>query len=498
MSTVYQVAAWPFRVAGGLQRALLLFVALPLIVVAALGIRLGFDQINRYQETLLRNDLELIAKAVSIPVGEALERGDGEAVAMALQSVFTIDQVYGASVFDINGERVASGGIAERDLTNSVIPGRIQATGEKQEAYRRVAGRTVFSHFFPLFNSHGQSNGFIQITRREGDFTRSLQQLTYLSWALWGLLALTIVITVLVGHYGGIGRHVDKLIAAMAAVEKGGTGRRVAVHGPREVAALATGLNNMLEAIQGSERELEKRRAAEHSLMLELKDNEKMAAIGRMARGFAHELGAPLSVIDGRARRLLRRGLVDGAGEQEVEDIRQQVRHLASTVRHLLDYSRPASRQSRAFSPVEVLNRAKEVLDSEWQPGNPRLELLIDGDLPRLTGDPERLLLAVLNVLRNAMQAARAQVVVNAMFTEGLVEIRVEDDGAGLPTEDRDRLVEPFFTTKASGEGTGLGLAITFSILVEQGGELLMANRPQGGCRATLRLPVGQGGRADG
>ena len=497
-----RMTTWPFRLAGGLQRALLLFVALPLIAVAGMGIRFGFDQANRFQETLLKNDLELIAQAISIPVGDALARKDVGAVAMALESVFTIDRVYGATVFDVNGERVASGGIAERDLTNSVIPERIQATGEKQEAYRRVAGRTVFSHFFPLFDGHGQSMGFIQITRRQGDFTRSLQQLTLLSWGVWGLLVLTIVVTVLVGHYGGIGRHVDKLIAAMAAVAGGDPDQRVSVHGPREVAALASGLNSMLDAIQHSERELEARRAAEHRLMLELKDNESMATIGRMARGFAHELGAPLSVIDGRARRLQRQGLVDSAGEREVEDIRRQVHHLTRTVRQLLDYSRPATRQSRRYPLSEVLERAHGVVEGEWQPGDPRLtlipaETLISMKSPAvLMGDPDRLLLALLNVIRNALQAAHHEVVVSSRQRDGAVDIVVEDDGPGLPGVDMAQLVEPFYTTKASGEGTGLGLSITHSILVDQGGALALENAPDGGCRATLTLPCDNGPKA--
>jgi len=489
VSTLYQLTTWPFRLAGGLQRALLLFVALPLIAVSAMGIRFGFDQANRFQETLLKNDLELIAQAISIPVGDALARKDVEAVAMALQSVFTIDRVYGASVFDIQGERVAAGGIAERDLTNSIIPGRIQATGEKQESYRRVAGRTVFSHFFPLFDSHGQSIGFIQITRRQGDFTRSLQQLTLLSWGVWGLLTLTIVVTVLVGHYGGIGRHVDKLLGAMAAVEDGDQSQRVQVHGPREVAALATGLNSMLDAIQRSERELEARRAAEHRLVLELKDNERMAAIGRMARGFAHELGAPLSVIDGRARRLQRQGLTNEAGEREVEDIRRQVRHLTHTVRQLLDYSRPVSRQTRPYDLAQVVEQAQSVIKSEWQPGDPELKVGALPDLPAMTGDPDRLLLALLNVMRNGLQAAANEVIVRACKEENGVAIIVEDDGPGLPTLDLAHLVEPFFSTKASGEGTGLGLSITHSILVEQGGSLAVENRAAGGGRVTLVLP---------
>src|SRR5690625_7630598 len=120
---------------GGLQRALLGFVALPLIVVAALGIRFGFDQVNRYQEELLKNDLELVAQVIRIPIGEALSKGDIEAVRVALESVFTIDRIYGAAVYDVNGDRVASGGIADDALSPITIPDHALLCHYKQDDY---------------------------------------------------------------------------------------------------------------------------------------------------------------------------------------------------------------------------------------------------------------------------------------------------------------------------------------------------------------------------
>lgn len=475
---------------GGLQRALLGFVALPLIIVAALGIRFGFDQVNRYQEELLKNDLELVARVIRIPIGEALAKGDIEAVRVALQSVFTIDRIYGASVFDVDGHRVASGGIAEDDLSHSVIPQQLLQTGEKQEDYRRVAGRVVFSHFLPVFDSIGQIKGFIQITRREDDFADSLHNLTLLSWALWGTLTLAIVLTVLVGHYGGIGRHVDNLLTAMARVEKGDKHYRVPVDGPREVAAISGGLNAMLDSIHAAEQELEQTRRAEQALQLQLKDQEKMAAIGGMARGFAHELGAPLSVIDGRARRLLRHQWVSAEGERELEDIRQQVRHLTRTVNQLLDYSRPGPRSQRAFQVVAVLNDMETVLDSELGPDDPSLTVRCEPDLDALQGDPDRLQLGLLCLVRNALQAAHGRVDVAAERDALSIRISVSDDGPGLPDVSTRELVEPFFTTKPSGQGTGLGLSIAQTVASEHGGVLELENLPQGGCRASLVLPL--------
>lgn len=479
----------PFPVSG-LQLSLLVFVALPLVVVAALAIRVGFEQANRFQETLLKSDLELIARAIQVPVGDALASNDSDALETALKSVFAIGRVYGASVFDVSGQRVAAAGVTEDDLTHSTIPGKLLATGEKREEYREVGGRRVFSHFLPLFDTAGQTKGFIQITRRHDDFTSALSHLTWLAWGLWGMLAVTIIGTVLLGHYGGIGRHVGRLLADMNSVGRGTLDKRVRSEGPREVTTIAEGLNDMLDRIQRFEEEIGQRREEEQRLLLQLKDSEKMAAIGRITRGFAHELGAPLSVISGRARRLHKYYGDNPASRKELEDIRAQVQHLTDTVGNLLEYSRPGDKTPAAVAVAPLLAQVEAVMRSEINADGPRLSMSMstDPDLPPVLGEPHRLQLAILNIVRNATQAAAGVVEVHATAGADGVRICVSDDGPGLPDVERSQLLEPFFTTKTSGEGTGLGLSVTRSILAEYGGDLLFGDTGSGGCQVTLLL----------
>ncbi|QIB65682.1 histidine kinase dimerization/phospho-acceptor domain-containing protein [Kineobactrum salinum] len=356
---------------GGLQRTLLLFVALPLIVVAALSIRIGFEQANRFQENLLKGDLELIARAIQIPVADALAAGNTETLEKALASVFTIGKVYSASVFDVDGRRVAAAGTAGGDLTHSTIPQQLAASGEMREEYGEVEGRQVFSHFLPLFDETGQTKGFIQITRRHDDFTDALSHLTWLAWGLWFLLAVAITSTVLIGHYRGIGRHVGGLLEDMAKVEQGSLDHRIRTDGPSEVAAMARGLNSMLDGIQRSDEALRHQREEEQRLLLQLKDSEKMAAIGRVTRGFAHELGAPLSVIDGRARRLEKYHGSSPDSLRELSDIRRQIQHLAATVRNLLEYSRPAAERIDQVPVEPLLQSMAGIIAAEHEEGAP-------------------------------------------------------------------------------------------------------------------------------
>src|SRR5699024_9095104 len=149
---------------------------------------------------------------------------------LALGSVFVLGEVYGASVFDVAGNRVASAGVTETDLSDTTIPARIRTTGEGQEAFSQIAGRNLFSHFLPLFDTGGQVQGLIQITRRASDFGRVLQQLTVIAWAVWGLFSLAILAAVLLGHYGGVGRYVDNLLAHMRRVADGDLAHRAALN----------------------------------------------------------------------------------------------------------------------------------------------------------------------------------------------------------------------------------------------------------------------------
>lgn len=480
----------PWGSISGLQRTLLLFVVLPLLLLTALGIRFGLGQASQFQEQRLKNDLELIGRAISIPVGSALGQNDQAAIELALGSVFVLGEVYGASVFDVDGTRIASAGITESDLSRTSIPERIVTTGERQEAYSRVAGRYLFSHFLPLFDNTGQIKGLIQITRRASDFGRALEQLTFIAWLVWGLLGLTIISAVMLGHYGGVGRHVDKLLAHMERVAAGDHSHRAAPDGPSEVASLANGLNSMLDSIEQAQRELDTHRQAETALLARLKDNEKMVAIGGMARGIAHELGAPLSVIDGRARRLQMTEGLDARQLKQIDGIRSQVSRLTRTVRQLLDYCRPAATQHRSIVPHLLLESIAESIRPEVEAAGKRLHLSQQHALPELFGDAGRLELALLNLVRNALQAAHSRIDVTLETDERWLTIRVEDDGNGLPDAPVEQLLEPFYTTKSPGEGTGLGLAIVQTVAEEHHGRLTLGASPLGGCLACLLLPV--------
>ncbi len=475
------------RSLNSLQLTLLFSVALPLILLSALATRVILSELNASREQSLKGDLALVARAIHGPVSEALHRDSRDSLEASLESVFSLGRVYGASVYDEKGRRIAAAGATERDMTDSRITRRLSSSGETQEDYREIDGEEVFSHFLPLFDTHGQASGFIQLSRRETDFQAALQQLTWAVWAGWVALALAIITIVLVGHYRSVGRHLRTLVEGLPRIAGGDFEQRFVVQGPREVRELTDGLNSMLARLGERERELAAQRREEQVLQRRLAEAERLAAVGRLARGFAHELGAPLSVIEGRARRI---GRHSPEAEPDLQALRLQVQRVEALVQDLLAYSGggPRGRVDR-FPARALAEAALETLRRESGDGTPCLTLAAGaGSDALLRADERRLELALLNILRNARQAASSAVTLTVHGEGDEMVFEVGDDGPGLAAAP-EVLLQPFWSSKPSGEGSGLGLAISAAIVEEYGGSLSLRDGDRGAV-VTLSLPL--------
>lgn len=434
--------SWRFN-ASGLQRTLAFYVMLPLLVLSGIAIGVGLERAAEFQDQRLRDDLELIGRAINVPVSDALTRGDIIAARATLESVFEIGRVYGASVYDTNGKIVASAGITERDLSESLLAEQVILTGETQDDYRQVAGRDVFSQFVPIQGNGGQIIGFMQLNRRAQDFDNAFSQLARIAWGTWIVLALATIAILLFGHYRGVNRYVTE--------------------------------------------RLERQR----------RQQEKMVAIGQVSSGVAHELGAPLTVIDARTKKLLKRH-TDSDSQRQLSAIRGQVQRLTKMVNQLLAFSRTPVSNKTQISLHKLLRQAQQAISYEQRTGAPKLTIEWPNSSVVLEADSQRLELALVNILRNALQAAKQNVVVTTAVTEQAVTITVIDDGNGLPDGfSQQQLVEPFTTTKGIGQGTGLGLALVSYIVHDHQGSLQLRNGAHGGCEVLVTLPLQQRGASN-
>ena len=228
---------------------------------------------------------------------------------------------------------------------------------------------------------------------------------------------------------------------------------------------------------------------------------EKMALVGRLAASVSHEINNPLQIISEHSA--LADELLDeapaGAAVDEcrrsVRKIRDQVRRTTAITRRLFGFARAPERER---APVDVRAAVEETIALlEAEAARHRIAIVRDHepDLAPVVTDAAQLQQVFLNVLANAIDAIGegGEIRVSTRSDGRSLWIRFLDTGPGLSAEGRERVFEPFFTTKPRGKGTGLGLYLSHAIAERLGGDLTAANRAEGGCVFTVRLPVEAG-----
>ena len=467
-----------------LRQAFLAGVLLPLAGLSATVVLVVVSWAERSLEARLEGEIELISRAVAPGIGANLDDDRHAEIRRSLETLFSIRPVYGAAVYDDRGERVVAAGIADRDLRSSRAASDVVRTGRDDGRYRNVDGRNVYAYFSPLLDHGGRIHGLLQITRDRREIDASVQELRVLAWSFWSVAVVSSLIATLVLYRRLVGRHVAALLARMRALAAGDRFVTFRTSAPREFAQIGSGFNDMVESIRSAEEELRERQAHERELQRQLQESERVAVIGRVAQGLAHELGSPLTVIDGRIRRLER---LDEAGRlrQALQDVRRQATRMAGIIHQLLSYGRG---ETGRRVPVPLHDLLRRIVQ-EAQVEDDRVRLAPGSTCAEVHGDPVRLELAISNLVRNALRHGRRRVQAGINRVEGATEVYVCDDGEGVASQDRPHIFQPFFTRQPPGHGTGLGLAIVASVMREHEGEARHEDAPGGGSRFVLTFP---------
>jgi PAS domain S-box-containing protein len=240
---------------------------------------------------------------------------------------------------------------------------------------------------------------------------------------------------------------------------------------------------------------LEAERAELRSRLIQ---SEKLAALGQLVAGIAHELNNPLQGVLGHLELLRATGAFPKTLRRDVLLIYREAERAAKIVRNLLVFAGSRKMTRRRISVNAVLSRAVALRTSACRSRGIEILRRYDEKLPRLQGDPVLLQQALLNIIMNAEQAVgesgsgggRVEISTTKDPAIDTIVIAVRDTGPGIPAQVLPRIFEPFYTTKDVGKGTGLGLAIAYGIVQEHGGEILASNHPDGGALFTISLPL--------
>ncbi len=230
------------------------------------------------------------------------------------------------------------------------------------------------------------------------------------------------------------------------------------------------------------------------SMERQLLQADKMASIGQLAAGIAHEINNPLSMILGYTQLLLREEEQGTEKSADLKIIEKHARNCKTIVGDLLSFSR----STRTKKEVSQLNTALEevlsVVRHQCELDKIEIQKELDPGIPAMVFDEAKIKQVFMNLIMNAKQAIGSKGAIRLKTLceqpNGMVLIQVADTGCGIEPEDLSRIFDPFFTTKATGEGTGLGLSVSYGIVKNHGGEILVESEPGKGSTFTVVLPV--------
>ncbi len=262
--------------------------------------------------------------------------------------------------------------------------------------------------------------------------------------------------------------------------------------GWRTVRAHASPLTNAEGQIIGvvaSARDVTEAKRMEQQLM----QSEKLAAIGQMVSGVAHELNNPLTAILGVSDLLLEKAADDDARRQ-LQLIHKQARKAAELVQGLLMFSRPSTRQNQRVRVSDLMDRAIGLQKTELEGRRIIVEMDAPSDLPPIQADPQHMTQVFVNLISNAVQAIASvsdygRIGIRVKPLPDQQEIVIDDDGPGIRPDIRSKIFDPFFTTHRTSGGSGLGLTICLVIVKEHGGTIEAQTSPAGGARFRIVLP---------
>jgi two-component system, NtrC family, sensor kinase len=280
-------------------------------------------------------------------------------------------------------------------------------------------------------------------------------------------------------------KPINYLVKVSKRISQGDFSVKVEERSRNEIGELEKTFSLMASSLQ--ERDHEIKRLNEQRLMR----SEKLASIGRLAAGIAHEINNPLTAVLTFSSLLLRKAVEPQ--KEKLEIIVKETTRCREIVRGLLNFARQNEPLKQICSVNDIIENALSLTRNQIKVSESRVAVIKEfGDLPAISIDPNQMLEAFINIIINAIDAMSGggtlRVTTLKMDGEGKIEIRFTDTGCGIPKEHLEQIFDPFFTTKEPGKGTGLGLAVTYGIVERHQGTIDVESEVGKGTTFTIRL----------
>ncbi len=369
---------------------------------------------------------------------------------------------------------------------------------------RTADGPGLYCSYFPVELGDGRLGALemAESLTRLDQYTRSTIIRTVV---LMGAMILSAMLVVALFGLRMIGQPLQALIEKTRQVADGDLRTPVTVGGSDELATLATALNQMCEKLDTSQQAVLTESARRLEAMEQLRHDDRLKTVGRLASGVAHELGTPLNVVSGRASLIASGNLDQNDIVASARTIHSETARMTGIVQQLLNFARRSTPKCSSCSLNAVIDRTVSLMEPMVRRKMACVQVtqkLPDDEM--VNADPAQIQQVLSNLLTNALLSKDSEVQIqiaaercpaapadaNGVAATSCVRISVTDDGDGIPATDLPHIFEPFFTTREFGQGTGLGLSIAHGIVAEHGGWMTADSTVGKGTTFAVYLPM--------
>jgi len=316
------------------------------------------------------------------------------------------------------------------------------------------------------------------------------------------ILGVSILLILLIGLAFYVSRRISvpirKLVYAAQDIGDGLLHAPIKINTGDEIGMLAREFDEMrkklLDSYENLEKKVEERTEDLRQAQFQIMHQEKMASLGLLAAGIAHEIGNPLTSISSLTQ-LLKRRLKDEKNLNYLSTIMKNIDRISKIVRELVDFSRPSNYETKLTDVNEIARAAVGIVKYDSRSKHINFSLDLSPDLPRIVLVADQLLQVFINILFNAVDAMEGfgnDLFLKTFRQDNHIVIEITDTGCGIPESEINKIFEPFYTTKEVGKGTGLGLSVSYGIIRNFNGDIAVHSKVGQGSTFTIKLPINQ------
>lgn len=455
---------------------------------AILGVLYGGILVNRNYEIVDRIK-ELVYKK---------EKYLGREIGTA--TIFQQDLRISTNVKKINGER-AIGTRVSKEVNTAVL-----IEGKKWIDRAFVVNDWYITAYEPIRNVEDRIIGILYVGMLEKPYLDTTSRVM-LTFTFMAVLCVALLLIMLYFTTSSIINPLTKMVVATQEIARGDLSHRVGVKSKDELGYLAMSFNQMTANIRAAnnkllecgrtlEKKVEERTRELTQIQASLIQSEKLASLGKLAAGIAHEINNPLGGILIYSHLLLEDTPKDNENHETLKKIVKETTRCKDIVKGLLEFARPKEPEMSPVFINELLDRSLSIMEGQAIFQNIEIRREYGTDLPEIIADGSQLQQVFMNIILNAAEAmgesGTLTLRTRVSKTDRTLDIQFQDTGPGIEAKNIKRLFEPFFTTKEVGKGTGLGLAISYSIVRKHGGTIMVNSSVDRGSLFTVKIPTGQ------